>query len=218
MSNGNNFSIEEYYQRIMPELNLISSYLEDVNIKDIIVQCRLKPYLYTSNFTARLCLRKHWVDEFGNSFKLEKKRIKLVINDLSIDKKKVKYTDLYEGLPIDQIAKISKLAYICIGTEDVELSTVKVITLLGVDNYLRTFVEYDGEWRRVSSLCLEIRNLRKIIKNEDIKLWKKLNHEGDVILPCLTKEEWLVCMPVHSQFWEESKIDKKQLNFLEINK
>lgn len=215
MTNSVNFTVEEFYQKIKTELNLVKGYLEDNEIIDIIIQCRLKPYNH--NFSGRKKISKfktHWIDEFGNSLYLIKKRIKIIENDLNIDKNKIKYSDLYYGLDIGNIIKISKIMYLIDGIDEDD-DRIYIITLLGIDNYLRTFVCQNNQWIRLSPLCLGIDNLRKIIKNEDIKSWKRIKSREDIIIPCKCKDEWIICLPVNNKFWEDSKINKNKLSFLE---
>lgn len=212
MSRSNNYTVEQFYLAIKPEINLLSGYLEDKEIANVIIQCRLKPYLYNGMFNRTALLRRQWVDEFGNSLYIEKKRYKIIINDLSIDKSKVRCTDLYEGLPISDLVKISTLAHLSVCREE---DDYQIISLKGIDNYLRTFVIMDKVVYRVSSLLLGIKNIKKIIKNEDIKLWKQFKKEGDMIFPCSKIDSWLVSLPIRSQFWDESKLDKQQFNYLE---
>jgi hypothetical protein len=209
-----NYLAEEYYQKINSEVNLVSSYLEDKIIKEIIIKCRLKPYQYNAQFGRKLILRRHWVDEFGNSLLLEGNKIKIIENNLSINQEEIKNTDLYQGLEIDKIAKISKLAHLYYGKDEDALEDCLIVTFLGIDNYLRTFCWYQFEWQRFSPLSLGIKNLKKIIENEDIKLFKKINSSETVIYPCLKKEEWILSLPMHKFFWEETELTKKQLYFL----
>ena len=81
----------------------IASYLQNKLIKDIIIKCRLKPYKYNAGFNRKLILRKHWVDEFGNSLILEKKRIKIIENDVTLEDWSIKQSDMYCGLSLDKI-------------------------------------------------------------------------------------------------------------------
>jgi hypothetical protein len=209
-----NYLAEEYYQKINSEVNLVSSYLEDKSIKDIFIKCRLKPYQYNTQFGRKLTLRRHWVDEFGNSLLIEGKEIKIIENNLSIDEKEVKNTDLYYGLNIEKIFRISKLAHLYYGKDEDASQDCLAITFLGIDNYLRTFCWYQFEWQRFSPLSLGIKNLKKIIESQDIKIFKEINGDDRVIYPCAKKEEWILSLPAHKLFWEETKLTKEQLYFL----
>lgn len=211
-----NYLAEEYFEKIKPELNLVSSYLEDPDIKNIIVKCRLKPYKYNSNFNRKLILRRHWIDEFGNSLIIEDKKLKIIENDLSIDKNLIKYTDLYFGLNIEKISKISKVLYLSTGKDEDFNQDCCVLTFLGVDNYLRTFVLYNGKLEIKSALCLGIDNLKKIIHNCDVKMHVRLPTKNGAIYPCNSWKEWMVHLPIHSFFWKEKEINKELLNKLGV--
>jgi hypothetical protein len=209
-----NYLIEEYYQKINPELNLVSSYLEDKSIKDIFIKCRLKPYKYNAQFNRKLILREHWVDEFNNSLFLDGKKIKIIENDLTLEPDIIKNTDMYYELSIDKTYKISNMMHLIYGKDEDYGEDYFTITLLGIDNYLRTFCMYNYQWYRFSPLSLNINNLKKIINNQDIKLFKKINDKEDVIFPCHKKEEWLVSLPIHQSFWNTTQLTKEKLYFL----
>lgn len=208
-----NYLIEEYYDKIMPEVNLVSSYLDDPLIKDIIIRCRLKPYKYNARFNRKLILRTHWIDEFNNSIFFNNKKIKIIENDLIIDKKEIKQTDVYYGLSINKISKISKKAYLVLGKDEDVLKEYANITLLGIDGFLRNFMLYDGEWFQCSPLSIGIDNLYKIMENLNLVHFRSFNKKNKKF-PVLDKKEWITSLPVHNSFWEQSNINKKQLYFL----
>lgn len=211
---GINYLIENYYENIKPELNLVCSYLEDKSLKDIFIKCRLKPYKYNSRFNIKLLLRRHWVDEFGNSLILEKKKIKIIENDMSLDPKHIKYTDLYEGVGIENVSKISKLFYLYYGKDEDTNEDYYMFAFLGIDNYIRVFVFYQCKWYNFSPLSLGIKNLRKITENEDVKVFAKINGKDVVIFPCEKQEEWIISLPVHDSFWKQTTLTKEKLYFL----
>jgi len=211
-----NYLAEEYFEKIKPEINLVSSYLEDKDIKEIILKCRLKPYKYNAGFNRKLNLKTHWVDEFGNSLIIEDKKINILENDLSLEDKNIKYTDLYFGLSIDKICKISKMLYIAFGKDEDFNQDYYVFNFYGMDNYFRTFVIYNGQIERKSPLCLGIKNLKKIIHNLDVKIYNKLPKENGIIYPCSKWNEWITSLPIHAIFWKDSGLDKQTLNNLGV--
>lgn len=213
---SSNFLVEEYYERIKPEVNLVGSFLNDPEIVEIILKCRLKPYGYNTRFNRKLFLRKHWVDEFGNSLILDGKKIKIVENNLEVDMDEVKQSDLYFGLPLSKICKISKLMHLSIGTDEDFLEDCAVLTLLGIDDCFRTFCLYNGEVRRYSPLSIGLNNLRKLLRNMDVKIFNNLKNEGRVIYPCSKWSEWIVRLPINELFWKEKDINKKMLNELGV--
>lgn len=194
-------SIDVLYGQLEKHILLLQSYTEITDLEFIIKSCRLKPFDYLfKNRTEKIVLYKLWIDEFGNSFNLVNKKIKLIYNDLSLPRKNITSTDLYYGFSIDKIVKISKLSYICFGKDDELQQDCIFITFLGIDNYLRSFIYLYGEWQQVSPLLLGINNLRMISKNKDIKFYKKNNAAEDSIIPCETNEQWLTFMPPRKEF------------------
>lgn len=211
-----NYLAEEYFEKIKPEINLVSSYLEDSDIKDLFIKCRLKPYKYNYSLNRKLILRRHWVDEFNNSLIIDDKKIKIIENDLSLSEKDIKYTDLYYGLSINKILKISNLLYLSMGKDEDFNQDCCVLTFLGIDNYLRTFTFYNGKLERKSPLCLGFKNLKKIIDNIDIKIYSKLIKKETIIYPCSQWDEWVISLPIHSLFWKENNLNKQILNNLGV--
>lgn len=211
-----NYLIEEYYDKIMPEVNLVASYLEDPSVKDIIIRCRLKPYKYNAQFNRKLILRTHWIDEFNNSIYFNNKKIKIVENDLTIDRQEIRQTDIYYGLSINKISKISKKAYLVLGKDEDLNKDYANITFLGIDGFFRNFMLYDGEWNQYSTLSIGLDNLKKMVDNLNLVHFRSFDKKNKTF-PILDKQEWMTSLPVHSNFWEQSKINKQQLYFLGEN-
>lgn len=212
-----NYLIDQYYDKINPEVNLISSYLDDKEIKDIIIKCRLKPYKYGGSFNRKLLLRNHWVDEFNNSLIIENKKIKIIENDLTIDKSEIAQTDMYLYLSIEKIAKISKKLYLVYGKDEDNNEDYFNLTFLGIDGFLRNFYYYDNEWKFNSPLSIGIINLKKIIQNINLVYFRSFNDKNK-IFPIVDKQEWMTSLPVHQNFWEQSKLNKEKLYFLKGDK
>src|SRR5512147_1224007 len=113
-------SIDSFYTKLDKHILLAQSYTEVGGLFFIIRACRLKPYSYVfEKRSEKIVLYRHWVDEFGNSVHITtKKRFQLIYNDLSLDRSSLVCTDLYHGLSLDKIAKISKLAYLFVGKDE----------------------------------------------------------------------------------------------------
>lgn len=193
--------LDVLYGQLEKHILLVQSYTEISDLVFIIKSCRLKPYDFIfKDKTEKLILYKHWFDEFNNSFTLVNKKIKLTYNDLSLPRKNITSTDLYHGFSLEKVAKISKLAYICFGKDDELQQDCGIVTFLGIDNYLRSFMYLYGEWQQVSPLLLGIRNLRMISQNKDIKYFKKFDAADETIIPCANSEQWLTFMPPRKEF------------------
>jgi len=188
-------SLESIHHNIQKQILLAESYTECKGLSFIIKSCRLVPIDYLKDRNPKIVLKRHWIDEFGNSFIITKnKKIKIIYNDLSLDRDKINCTDLYYGLSLSNMIKISKLAYLCAGFDDDTLEERNYICLLGIDNYFRTYF-FDGEWNQISTLHLGINNLKFIAAKTDIKYFLSLDNLKNIPFPCLRASQWLTLLP-----------------------
>lgn len=195
-------NLNTLYMKLKRQLLLLESYSEIKNLTSIIKYCRLKPYSYFfEQKSNQLILYRWWFDEFGNSFTInKKKRISIKYNDLSLDRNKISSTDIYYGLPLDKISKMSKLVFICAGKDEDMLEDCFFISYLGIDNYLRTYLYMFGELNQVSSLLLGIANLKYIARNSDIKYFQELRKKENIVYPCKDARVWLSFNPPSEEF------------------
>lgn len=195
-------SLDTLYTQLDRHILLVQSYTEISDLFFIIKTCRLKPYQYIfQEKSDKLILYKWWFDEFGNSFKVSgANKTQIIYNDLALPRKNITSTDLYYGLSIDKIVKISKLGFICFGKDDDLDQDCIILTFLGIDNYLRSFMYLYGEWQQVSPLLLGLHSLKMISENKDIKYFKKLETKENAPIPCATTEQWLTYMPPRKEF------------------
>lgn len=217
----NSSNIDRLYVDIRKHILLAQSYTEINELAFIIKSCRLKPYTYIfESKNNKLILHRWWFDEFGNSFKIVKnKRIKIIYNDLSLQKNKIICTDLYHGLSLDKISKTSKFMYLLSGKDDDCNENCFFITFLGIDNYLRSYMYLYGEWQHVSPLLLGMKHLKNIAKHLDIKHFHKLTNKENSSLPCVRVDEWITFMPACEDFLQELKKSYDLIfSFLNINK
>jgi len=194
-------SLESIYATLEKSLRLIESYTEIPKLAFLFRACRLKPHSYFfEKKDNKIILYTWWFDEFSNSVKLTKnKKLKIIYGDLSLDRDKITCTDLYYGLSINKILKISKLAFISYGTDEDMYQDCALISLLGIDNYLRTYLYVYGYWQQVSPLFLGIKNLKIIAKNLDLQGHRELL-KSENRLPCVGARAWLTCIPVSKEF------------------
>lgn len=192
-----NLSIENLYFVLDKHIKLVESYTEIKHMAFLIKACRLKPYSYVFNKkTQKIELFKKWFDEYGNSLNLIKgRRIVITQNDTSLDTSKIICTDLYYGLSLNKIAKISKMAFCYYGKDEDFQQDCCMITFLGIDNYLRTYLYYNNEWKQVSSLMLGMNNLKLLIKYLDAKHFHKFSKKENTPIPCISGEAWLTFLP-----------------------
>jgi hypothetical protein len=194
-------SLESIYASLEKSLRLIESYTEIPKLAFLFRACRLKPHSYFfEKKDNKIILYAWWFDEFSNSIKLTKsKKLKIIYGDLSLDRDKVTCTDLYYGLSIKKILKISKLAFISCGTDEDMYQDCALISLLGIDDYLRTYLYVYGYWQQVSPLFLGIKNLKIIAKNLDLRGHQELS-KSENRLPCTVARTWLTCVPISEEF------------------
>lgn len=196
-----NPSLDRYYSKIGRSILLAEGYTEIDNLSSIIKACRLKP-VFSGSY--KLELYRHWLDEFSNSFKIIKnKRIKIVYNDLEYER--MISTDLYCGLSLDKIFRMSKLAHLLIGTDEDIRDNYFLLTFLGIDNYLRSYLFMYGEWAIVSPLMLGMKRLQSIFKHTDIKYFHELSYKKDNMTPCEGASEWISFMPLPRELLEVLK-------------
>src|ERR1700733_194693 len=155
--------LETFYKRIKGHINLVGAFFERKEISNIIKLCRMKPYsLWKNELKPKTQLEKHWADEFGNSLIFDdKKNIKILMNDTSLESDTTVSTDLFYN-NWDWIKENCKS--VCLMQGMYFSKRLEIITFFGEDEYLRSFIIYNGERNRISSLTLGIKSLEEIIK------------------------------------------------------
>lgn len=203
-------NIENLYNKIQRKILLVESYTEYKDLSFIIRMCRLKPAGDLS-----LSLEKKWFDEYGNSLNIVKnKRVKIIEGDTSIDFSQITCTDLYDGLPIHKIAKVSRLVYVLTGKDEDFQEDHLIIAFLGIDNYLRVYYVYNGQMAACSPLNLGMKVLKSIVDNRDIKFYLELNNNEPVLFPCTNQKSWLSYYPFPNRFVE--KVSKENELFSQL--
>lgn len=199
-------NIDNLYIQLSKHLELVEAFLEIKNLAFLIKACRLKPYSYFfGRKTNKLILFDKWFDEYGNSLEIKKKKIRIVYNDLNLDRNKILCTDMYYGLTLNRITKISKIAHLIAGKDEDTYQDCYVVTFLGLDNYFRTYTYVYGEWRQVSPLVLDFKILINITRHYDITYSRKLNIKEKFPLPCLGVQSWLISLPISDSFFSQIK-------------
>jgi hypothetical protein len=211
-------SLDALYLTLHKHMLLAQSYSEVQELFFIIKTCRLKPYDYVmGERSEKLLLYKWWLDEFSNSLHiLKSKRLEIVYNDLNIDRDKIVCTDLYYGLSLDRVAKMSKLVYLCAGKDEDLLEDAFFLTFLGLDNYLRSYMLLHGEWQQVSPLLLGLKNLKLIAHNADIKYFRQFENKEDMPIACASARQWLSFLPLSPSLL--TQLDKQYEQLLPIFK
>jgi len=195
-------SIELLHAKLDKQIRLAASYSDIPELEFIIKVCRLKPYDYVfDERSERIILYKWWFDEFGNSLSMEKsKKVELIHNDLRLDRKRIVSTDLYYGLALEQVAKMSKLVHLVSGKDEDVYEDCAILTFLGIDDHLRSYLYWYGEWQQVSPLVMGMRSLKTIANHIDVKHYHQLGNKENSAIPCATGAAWLSYLPASSAF------------------
>lgn len=195
-------SIEWLHAKLDKHIKLAASFAEVPELDFIIKACRLKPYDYIFESRAeKIVLYKWWFDEFGNSLIINgHKRPEIIFNDLRLDRKRIVSTDLYYGLTIDRVAKMSKLLHLVCGKDEDEYQDCCIANFLGIDEHLRSYLYWYGEWQQVSPLVAGLASLKTIANHLDIKYFQQLGKKENLAIPCISGGAWLSYLPASSSF------------------
>jgi len=195
-------SIEWLHAKLDKQIRLAASYSEVEGLEFIIKACRFKPYDYMFDSRSdKIILYRWWFDEYGNSLELSKsKRVDIVYNDLRLDRKRIVSTDLYHGLSLDRVAKMSKLVHLVSGKDEDVYQDCALLTFLGIDEHLRSYLYWYGEWQQVSPLIVGLRGLKTIANHIDIKHYHQLANKENSAIPCVSGEAWLSYLPASPAF------------------
>ena len=198
-------SIEWLHAKLDKHIRLASSYTEVPELEFIIKACRLKPYDYIfEERSNKLSLYRQWFDEFGNSLAIIKnKRIRITYNDLRLNKKRVTCTDLYAGLSVDRVAKMSRLAYAIVGKDEDEYQDCCLLVFVGIDEHLRAYLYWQEEWQQVSPLLLGMKDLKNLANRLDVKHYQMTENKEISAVPCVSSKTWLSYLPPSPAFLSE---------------
>jgi len=195
-------TIQSYQKKINKNIQLVESSVEIKNLAAIIKACRMKPFPEGYSM-KKLNVHRKWVDEFGNLFDFPKKsQIRKKFNYLLASRNS---TDLYDGISLVNIHKISKFVHIASGKDEDLNEEFHFITFLGIDNYFRSYLYLYGEWQKISSLYLGIKILKDILSNQDIKL-SKTEMVSFPILSAGRAEVTMAGLPLHQSVIIKSEV------------
>jgi hypothetical protein len=199
-------SPENWYSRLERQIKLFEAHMEVKEFSFIAKSCKLKPYdIIYKKAKFDLNLHKHWVDEYGNSIVIGRNgKLKIEYNSLLVERNKIVNTDLYYNLSLDKVVKISKLAYIFCGKEDIQEESCIYLSFLGLDNCLRCYYYMHQEWRQVSPLCIGLFNLKMIANNLDIKYYLTFKSNNLNLPPyCISGTGWITSLPMPEAILKE---------------
>ena len=189
-------SLDSLYYDLDKHIALVQAYTEIDYLDFLIRVCRLKPYSYVfEDRDKKLVLHRRWFDEYGHSLYItDDKKIDIVYYDLFLQKEKIICTDLYYGLPLDKLLRMSKIGYFDFSSQHV------MCALLGIDNYLRCYWRSEKGWRHISPLVLGTRALRAIKEWSPNNEFQKLPIKENQPIPCISSRQWLTSLPMSQEF------------------
>jgi len=194
-------SIDSVYALLYKNLLLVEAYTEIPNLAFILKACRIKPYGYFfEKRTNKIILERRWFDEYGNSLILKNKKVKLIYGDLRLTRNMIACSDLYYGLDMSKIVKMSKSMYVTFGQDEDLYQDCALVSFLGIDDFLRTYLYYYGEWQPVSSLLLGMDGLGVIARYKDKNYHGQFHFSKNTRLPCTTMKTWLTYLPIRERF------------------
>jgi hypothetical protein len=195
---SSNYSLQEYYDTFNKFILLAQSYSQIPELSFIIKSCRFKSSININTLT-RFVVHKKWIDEYSNSINIFKKRITVDFNNISIDRKYLLDSDLYSGLKLEKVIKISTLCFMALGKDDDLDKNCCLLSFYGIDNFFRTFLLLQDRWQKVSPILMGISNLKKIHNNLNIKTYVEIKNKEN-ILPCEQIKSWLCYLPASRDF------------------
>jgi hypothetical protein len=194
-------SIERLHSTFNRHIKLVEAYTEIEGLAFIIKACRLKPYDYVfKNRDSKLILIRDWFDEFGNSFTIDHKKINITYNDLKLNRDLIVSTDIYYGLSLENIVKISKLVYLVAGKDEDLLQECYILTFLGIDDHLRSYLYWYGSWQQVSPLIIGMKSLTLLAKHLEIKYFHQIVKKENSPMPCVQATSWISFLPASIGF------------------
>lgn len=146
--NKKSLDIYSLYDKIDKSIKVLSANIRDPNMISLIKACRYKPLQFLKENKTNILLYNDWIDESNHviSFNKRKKSFSQFKDYYYLGVDKNITTDIYYGLDIYKIHKISTRAYCVTGFSEIDDSLNIYICFLGMDNFLRAFWYFDNEW------------------------------------------------------------------------
>ena len=206
-----NRELSVFYKSINRKLKIISAYLQDEEIEWIIKTCRFKPInSFGKNYIpSKLIMEKKWIDEWSNSLSIENEKIKIILNDNELKIKQIS-TDLFIGRNPIELLKISKLIIIAINKD------INLISLLGKDNFLRTFIIENNRINNCQSpIIMGLDLLRAGAIMIDVKNYLELNQIEIIYQSMVMNKCYISSLPLNDEvFFKIQNETNNNLNWL----
>lgn len=184
-------SLDQLHEKIKDKIHAVGSFKENKFYSWLIKSCQLRPFSYRKQ---NVSLEKKWFDSNNNILDLTEKPT-IIFGSLEISYSEE--IDLYKNSSFHELYIGAKLIFILEGKdEDLNMDHF-VISFLGKDDKLRTFVYiYNNLYRKFTSLELGLEILKIIYVNRNIKNWISVPNIKNPPWPCKEHGAWLSCFPV----------------------
>jgi len=218
-----NLVIERFHIQLEAYINLAAKFVEKPEVAFMIRSCRMKPKaMMTSGRKIAeelktLTLQKEWFDEWGNSVAIQKNslpanRVGFNFEDLTIERDDLSSSDIYFGLSLENVKKVSRVVMVSVGIDEDFLEPCCLLSFLGLDGFLRSHLLFCGEWNQVSPLYMGeqgfrvlFKTLQKIDDGEGVVFKIQQGKEKSLPTPCFRADQWISCLPVSKEFLETLK-------------
>jgi hypothetical protein len=174
--------------------NLTASYLEDKTVAEIIMYCNLEPKRERSYFEFKP--NSSWVDSYGCQIYLKKNKKEVLFTNINL----INNYDIYAGLNLDQLLKITDKICIVKGIDEDFNKEFVYYNCLCVDKKIRSYLVYNEKIYKTSPLYLGYEALYEFIKNKNIIHW--YSKESNIFIPCLNQKIYYSCYPLPKDLLE----------------
>jgi hypothetical protein len=182
--------IKRYYSKNQYKYHSLEKFTGINKLTDMFLACNIRPSIKKNGF------QYHWRDDYNNTIEVVKKKLKVTYNDINIS---ADPKDQYLHLPIEKVSRISEIVYF------LELNNTYIISFLGIDNILRTFIK-ENTWERIPSLMLGLDAIKDIIEYNDIISFIKLEpHNG--YFPFENGKAWISCNPIPDDLIQDLNVN-----------
>ena len=212
-------SIEWLHGTLNKNIKVAKAFTGIKELPFILTACRMKPVKYMLDHRQNIPFYDYWFDEFGNSLKIsngKKRKLFITYNDLRLQASLNNIsTDLYYGLSLDRVVKMSKQVMLWMGKDEDKFGQkCYLLSFLGLDDHLRSYLHWDGEWKQISSLWLGVINLRRM-GQANKKIADEPLNEKDCPFPCVGAEGWLSFLPLSEDMLDALKQHEKLMEIFE---
>jgi hypothetical protein len=210
-----NHSIEWVHAKLEKHMRLVEGYSNIKGLAWILKACRMRPFDYVVSYQNTIVLHNQWQDEFGNLLTIDKDRkVVITYQDLRL-LGKTSCTDLYYGLSIEKVIKISRQVMVVYGKDEDLLEDCALLIFLGLDEHYRAYLQWHGEWSQVSPLLVGVPTLRFMAKHAKDRGFFPYRKKENTIAPCVRGGALLTSLPTTGRPFAKV-LGKKRSELLEF--